>query len=139
MSNKRSGEREMKERLKKSILATVGSVLLFVGGFMPLTRTNLGFWSGGDTSYEFGIVFVIAGLVGFVLVLLKAKKLLLIPAIAVILGLLFFKGLLNLYGSLIEYTMWYYMLWIGSILLIVQVFLKRNQKNNLSPENVETE
>ena len=129
----------MKERLKKSILATVGSVLLFVSGFMPLTRTNLGFWSGGDTSYEFGIVFVIAGLVGFVLVLLKVKKLLLIPAIAAILGLLFFRGLLNLYGSLIEYTFWYYMLWIGSILIIVQAFLKRDQKDKVALDNAEME
>lgn len=129
----------MRERFKKSIFATVGSVLLFVSGFMPLTRTNLGFWSGGDTSYEFGIVFVIAGLVGLVLVLLKAKKLLLIPAIAAILGLLFFKGLLNLYGSLIEYTMWYYMLWIGSILLIVQAFSKRKKKNDVPLDNVEEE
>jgi len=129
----------MKERLKKSILATIGSVLLFVGGFMPLTRTNLGFWSGGDTSYEFGIVFVIAGLVGLVLVLLKAKKLLLIPAVAAILGLLFFRGLLNLYGSLIEYTFWYYMLWIGSILLIVQAILKRDQKSKVALDNAEME
>lgn len=127
----------MKERLKKSIFAAIGSVLLFVSGFMPLTRTNLGFWSGGDTSYEFGIVFVIAGLIGIILVMLKAKKLLLIPAIVGILGLLFFRGLLNLYGSLIEYTMWYYMLWIGSILLIVQAFLKR--KNETEQECVNTE
>lgn len=127
----------MKEKFKKSIFATIGSVLLFVSGFMPLTRTNLGFWSGGDTSYEFGIVFVIAGLIGIILVMLKAKKLLLIPAIVGILGLLFFRGLLSLYGSLIEYTMWYYMLWIGSILLIVQVFLKR--KNGTEQECLNTE
>jgi len=106
---------------------------------LRFTRTNLGFWSGGDTSYEFGIVFVIAGLVGLVLVLLKAKKLLLIPAVAAILGLLFFRGLLNLYGSLIEYTFWYYMLWIGSILLIVQAILKRDQKSKVALDNAEME
>lgn len=118
---------KVKGRFRQSIFATIGAVLLFFSGFMPLTRTNLGFWSGGDTSYEFGIVFVIAGLIGIVLVLFRARKLFLIPAIVDILGLLFFKGILNVYGSLIEYTFWYYLLWVGSILLIVQAFVKREK------------
>lgn len=115
----------MKERFKASIYATVGAILLLISGFMPLTKTNLGFWSGGETSYEFGILFVAVGIISIVMIMLRAKKLLLIPAIVAILGALFFKGLLSVYGSLIEFTMWYYLIWVGSILLIVQAFVKK--------------
>lgn len=115
----------MKEKFKLSIFAAVGSVLLMVSGFMPLTKTNIGSWSGADTSYEIGILFVVAGIIGMVLVMLKGKKLFLIPAIIAILGAMFLRGILSVYGSFISYTIWYYLIWVGSILMIVQAFVQK--------------
>lgn len=114
----------MKERFKNSLLGCIGALMLMICGFMPLTKTNLGIFGSYESEYEFGIAFVIAGIIGLALALLKAKKLLLIPAIVGILAALFMRTVLSIYGDLVSYTLWYYLTVVGSILLIIQGFTK---------------